>query len=161
MEELLNKFIAESEKIHDEHSSLIKEIRASTGDAIKNQGASIKALEIRIGQISKVCQEGGSRSLPSSTKINPRDHVKSITTSEEAETLKGNDKIPLIKLIQTTIPFPAWFSIVTNFAIVKDTDAYRDKHMGDVIVGKPFCRVACVKAKRFQYGVSNLMDTAY
>ncbi|GJY10864.1 hypothetical protein Tco_0379049 [Tanacetum coccineum] len=257
MEELLNKFMAESEKRHNEHSSLIKEIRASTGDAIRNQGASIKALEIRIGQMSKVCQEGGSGSLPSSTKINPRDHVKSITTSKEAKTLKGNDKIPLIKLIQTTIPFSAClrkllkeksrieeeikaiikvhcsailkdalppkekdpesctlpcsisnmcfdkaladlgasvsvvpYSTFTNlgldkdldpqiedgdiidklkvdivkirhddeiierideypnFAIVKDTDAYRDKHMGDVIVGKPFCRVACVKAKR-------------
>ncbi|GKF24662.1 hypothetical protein Tco_0076984 [Tanacetum coccineum] len=28
-------------------------------------------------------------------------------------------------------------------------DAYRDKYMGDVIVGKPFCRVACVEARRF------------
>ncbi|GJZ76106.1 DNA/RNA polymerases superfamily protein [Tanacetum coccineum] len=42
-----------------------------------NQGASIKALEIQIGQISKVLQERGSGSLPGSTEINPRDHVKS------------------------------------------------------------------------------------
>ncbi|GKE95535.1 hypothetical protein Tco_1580390 [Tanacetum coccineum] len=28
-------------------------------------------------------------------------------------------------------------------------DAYRDKDMGDVIIGKPFCRVACIEAKRF------------
>ncbi|GKD44550.1 hypothetical protein Tco_1269195 [Tanacetum coccineum] len=28
-------------------------------------------------------------------------------------------------------------------------DAYRDKDMGDVIVGKPFCRGACVEAKWF------------
>ncbi|GJU16658.1 putative nucleotidyltransferase, ribonuclease H [Tanacetum coccineum] len=28
-------------------------------------------------------------------------------------------------------------------------DTYRDKDMGDVIVGKPFCRVVCVEAKRF------------
>ncbi|GJT06591.1 ribonuclease H-like domain, reverse transcriptase, RNA-dependent DNA polymerase, partial [Tanacetum coccineum] len=32
---------------------LIKEIRASMGDAIRNQGASIKTLEIQIGQMSK------------------------------------------------------------------------------------------------------------
>ncbi|GJZ95831.1 gag-pol polyprotein [Tanacetum coccineum] len=31
----------------------------------------------------------------------------------------------------------------------KIMDAYRDKDMGDVIFGKPFCRVACVEARRF------------
>ncbi|GKA82605.1 hypothetical protein Tco_0789353 [Tanacetum coccineum] len=46
MEESLSKFMAESMKRHNKHSSLIKEIRASTDAAIKNQGASIKALEI-------------------------------------------------------------------------------------------------------------------
>ncbi|GKB47121.1 ribonuclease H-like domain, reverse transcriptase, RNA-dependent DNA polymerase [Tanacetum coccineum] len=53
MEELINKFMAESAKRHDEHSSLIKEIRALMDAAIRNQGASIKALEIQIGQMSK------------------------------------------------------------------------------------------------------------
>ncbi|GKF03493.1 hypothetical protein Tco_0030416 [Tanacetum coccineum] len=47
MEESLNKFMAEYANIHDEHSTLNKEIRASTNAAIKNQGASIKALEIQ------------------------------------------------------------------------------------------------------------------
>jgi hypothetical protein len=42
------------------------------------------------------------------------------------------------------------FSIVTYFAIVEDMDAYRDKDMGDVIVGKPFCRLPNVEAKRFE-----------
>ncbi|GJU02685.1 hypothetical protein Tco_1113023 [Tanacetum coccineum] len=36
MEESLNKFMAESAKRHDEHSYLIKEIRASTDAAIRN-----------------------------------------------------------------------------------------------------------------------------
>nr|GEY73329.1 hypothetical protein [Tanacetum cinerariifolium]GEY81796.1 hypothetical protein [Tanacetum cinerariifolium] len=35
------------------------------------------------------------------------------------------------------------------FAIVENMDAYHDKDMVDVIVGKPFCRVTCVEAKRF------------
>ncbi|GKA57758.1 hypothetical protein Tco_0756946 [Tanacetum coccineum] len=74
--------------------------------AIRNQGASIKALEIQIGKMSKVLQERGSRSLPSSTKTHPRDHVKSITNTEEAKTLKEDDKMPLIELIQETITFP-------------------------------------------------------
>nr|GFB21419.1 hypothetical protein [Tanacetum cinerariifolium] len=50
------------------------EIRASTGAAIRIQGASIKALEIQIGEMSKVLQERGSGSILGSTKTNPRDH---------------------------------------------------------------------------------------
>ncbi|GJV18372.1 ribonuclease H-like domain, reverse transcriptase, RNA-dependent DNA polymerase [Tanacetum coccineum] len=53
MEETLSKFMAESLKRHEEHSTMIKEIRASTNVVIRNQGASIKALEIQIGQLSK------------------------------------------------------------------------------------------------------------
>ncbi|GJT05301.1 ribonuclease H-like domain, reverse transcriptase, RNA-dependent DNA polymerase [Tanacetum coccineum] len=53
MKESLSKFMAESAKRHDENSSLIKEIRASTDATIRNQGAFIKALEIQIGQMSK------------------------------------------------------------------------------------------------------------
>ncbi|GJY53176.1 hypothetical protein Tco_0444840, partial [Tanacetum coccineum] len=117
----LSKFMVESAKVHDEHSSLIKEIRASTDVAIKNQGASIKALEIQIGEISKVLQERGSGSLPNSTETNPRDHVKSITTTKEAETpsirrigphqyvvscLMKGDKMPLIEFSGITISFP-------------------------------------------------------
>ncbi|GJT61572.1 hypothetical protein Tco_1005105 [Tanacetum coccineum] len=59
-----------------------KEIRASTNAAIRNQGASIKTLEIQIRQMSKVLQERGFGSLPSSTETNPRDQVKSISTAK-------------------------------------------------------------------------------
>ncbi|GJR38893.1 hypothetical protein Tco_1214577 [Tanacetum coccineum] len=45
--------MSESAKRHEENSNLIKEIRASMDAAIRNQGASIKTLEIQIGQISK------------------------------------------------------------------------------------------------------------
>ncbi|GJX63948.1 putative reverse transcriptase domain-containing protein [Tanacetum coccineum] len=76
--------MSESAKRHEENSNLIKEIRASTNAAIRNQGASIKNLEIQIGQMSKVLQERGFGSLPSSTETNPRDHVKSISTIVEA-----------------------------------------------------------------------------
>ncbi|GJX09776.1 hypothetical protein Tco_0199635 [Tanacetum coccineum] len=73
MEDTLSKFMSESAKRHEENSNLIKEIRASTDAAIRNQGASIKTLEIQIGQMSKVLQERGFGSLPSSTKANSRD----------------------------------------------------------------------------------------
>ncbi|GJS14989.1 hypothetical protein Tco_0409461 [Tanacetum coccineum] len=54
MEESLTKFMAESAKRHEENSNIIKEIRTFTDATIRNQGASIKTLEIQIGQISKV-----------------------------------------------------------------------------------------------------------
>ncbi|GJS19583.1 hypothetical protein Tco_0448215 [Tanacetum coccineum] len=85
MEDTLSKFMSELAKRHEENSNLIKEIRAKTNVAIRNQGASIKTLEIQIGQMSKVLQERGFRSLPSSTKTNPRDQVKSISTTIEAD----------------------------------------------------------------------------
>ncbi|GJR49630.1 FAR1-related sequence 5-like protein [Tanacetum coccineum] len=71
--------------LHEENSNLIKKIRASTDAAIRNQGASIKTLEIQIGQMSKVLQERGFGSLPSSTEANLRDLVKSISTTIEAD----------------------------------------------------------------------------
>ncbi|GKE50605.1 hypothetical protein Tco_1481863, partial [Tanacetum coccineum] len=81
LEESLTKFMTESAKRHEENSNIIKEIRASTDAAIRNQGASIKTLELQIGQISKVLQERGFGSLPSATKANPQDQVKSISTA--------------------------------------------------------------------------------
>ncbi|GJX45224.1 retrovirus-related pol polyprotein from transposon TNT 1-94 [Tanacetum coccineum] len=81
MEESLAKFMTKTAKRHEENSNIIKEIRASTDAAIRNQGASIKTLELQIGQISKVLQERGFRSLPSSTETNLKDQVKSIFTA--------------------------------------------------------------------------------
>ncbi|GKC50059.1 hypothetical protein Tco_1072804 [Tanacetum coccineum] len=75
LEESLTKFMVEN-------SNIIKEIRASTDAAIRNQGALIKTLEIQIGQMSKVLQERGFGSMPSSMKKNPRDQVKSISTAK-------------------------------------------------------------------------------
>ncbi|GKA31591.1 hypothetical protein Tco_0717896 [Tanacetum coccineum] len=74
--------MAESAKSHEENSNIIKKIRASIDAAIRNQGASIKTLEIQIGQMSKVLQERGFRSMPSSTETNPRDQVKSISIAK-------------------------------------------------------------------------------
>ncbi|GJY61615.1 hypothetical protein Tco_0462272 [Tanacetum coccineum] len=85
MEDTLSKFKSESTKRHEENSNLIKEIQALTNAAIRNQGASIKTLETQIGQMSKVLQERGFGSLPSSTKTNPRDQVKSISTTIGAD----------------------------------------------------------------------------
>ncbi|GJZ06531.1 mitochondrial proton/calcium exchanger protein-like protein isoform X1 [Tanacetum coccineum] len=120
MEETLSKFMSESAKRHEENSNLIKEIRASTDAAIRNQGASIKTLEIQIGQMSKVLQERGFGSLPSSTETNPRDQVKSISTTIETDSHSirrigssqyavstGQNSTLLYKPRQTTVPFPS------------------------------------------------------
>ncbi|GJV71677.1 hypothetical protein Tco_1491672 [Tanacetum coccineum] len=85
MKESLSKFMSESAKRHEENSNLIKEIRASTDATIINQGSLIKTLEIQIGQMSKVLQERGFRSLPSSTETNPRDYVKSSSTTVKVD----------------------------------------------------------------------------
>ncbi|GJZ71612.1 ribonuclease H-like domain, reverse transcriptase, RNA-dependent DNA polymerase, partial [Tanacetum coccineum] len=38
--------------------------------------------------------------------------------------------------------FVGKFSIVTDFAVVENMDSYRDEGMGDIIVGRPFCKDA-------------------
>ncbi|GJU25719.1 putative reverse transcriptase domain-containing protein [Tanacetum coccineum] len=120
MEDTLSKFMSESEKRHEENSNLIKEIRATTDAAIRNQGASIKTLEIQIGQMNKVLQERGFGSLPSSTETNPRDQVKSISTTIEADShsirrigspqyavFDGQNSKLMYKSRQMTVPFPS------------------------------------------------------
>ncbi|GKC20596.1 hypothetical protein Tco_1022746 [Tanacetum coccineum] len=41
------------------------------------------------------------------------------------------------------------FSVITDFAVLENMDAYRDEGMGDIIVEKPFCREICMKARQF------------
>ncbi|GKA77686.1 DNA-directed DNA polymerase [Tanacetum coccineum] len=80
-----SRFYQRNTKRHEENSNLIKKIQASIDAATRNQGASIKTLEIQIKQMSNVLQERGFESLPSSTKTNPRDHVKSILATVKAD----------------------------------------------------------------------------
>ncbi|GKE20268.1 hypothetical protein Tco_1431780 [Tanacetum coccineum] len=47
--------------------------------------------------------------------------------------------------------FVGTFFVVTDFAVLKDMDAYRDAGMGDVIFGKPFLRETGIKARRFEW----------
>ncbi|GKD92847.1 DNA-directed DNA polymerase [Tanacetum coccineum] len=97
--------LGESAKRHEENSNLIKEIRATTDAAIKNQGASIKTLEIQIGQVSKVLKERGFGSLPSSTEANPRDQVKSISTTIEV------DSCPICRASVTVMPLSTYLNL--------------------------------------------------
>ncbi|GJW17603.1 hypothetical protein Tco_0025039 [Tanacetum coccineum] len=46
--------------------------------------------------------------------------------------------------------FVGTFSIVTDFAVLEDMDAYRDEEIGNVIFGEPFLREVRIKARRFE-----------
>ncbi|GJY78684.1 putative reverse transcriptase domain-containing protein [Tanacetum coccineum] len=59
---------------------------------------------------------------------------------------KGNNVIGA--LINVPI-FVETFSVVTDFVVLEDMDAYRDEGMGDVIFGEPFLREVEIKARRF------------
>ncbi|GJU61541.1 putative reverse transcriptase domain-containing protein [Tanacetum coccineum] len=59
---------------------------------------------------------------------------------------KGNNVVGA--LINVPI-FVGTFSVVIDFAVLKDMDVYCDEGMGDVIVGEPFLREVGIKAKRF------------
>ncbi|GKA69673.1 hypothetical protein Tco_0775737 [Tanacetum coccineum] len=45
--------------------------------------------------------------------------------------------------------FVGTFSIITDFAVLDDMDAYRDEGMGDVIVGEPFWKEIRIRVRRF------------
>ncbi|GJW75498.1 retrovirus-related pol polyprotein from transposon TNT 1-94 [Tanacetum coccineum] len=121
--------------------------------AIRNQGASIKTLEIQIGKISKVLQERGFGSLPSLTETNPRDQVKSISTTIEADSNSirrigsnqytvstGQNSTLLYKSRQTTVPFPSrldnhYCDEEGNYG-PKFTEAYGASHINNAIPRK-------------------------
>ncbi|GJZ23014.1 DNA-directed DNA polymerase [Tanacetum coccineum] len=105
MEETLGKFMSESSKRHEENSNMIKKIRASPDAAVQNQGVSIKTLEIQIGQISKVLQERRFGSLLSSTEANPRDHVKSISTTAKT------DSYPIRRASVSVMPLSTYLNL--------------------------------------------------
>ncbi|GKB94283.1 hypothetical protein Tco_0980420 [Tanacetum coccineum] len=86
-EESLSMFMAEIAKRLDENTNLIKELQASMDFALRNQKASIKALEIQVRQMSIILHEKLSGDLRSSTKIMPRVNDKMISTSVETEKL--------------------------------------------------------------------------
>ncbi|GJR23032.1 hypothetical protein Tco_0971559 [Tanacetum coccineum] len=46
--------------------------------------------------------------------------------------------------------FVGTFSVMTDFAVLKDMDAYHDEGMGDIIIGEPFLREVRIKTKRFK-----------
>ncbi|GKE83795.1 hypothetical protein Tco_1557537 [Tanacetum coccineum] len=131
IEDALSKFMSESTKIHEENSNLIKEIRATTNAAIRNQGASIKTLDIQIGQMSKSI----------STTVEADSYsICRIGSSQYAVSTGQNSKL-VYKSRQMTVPFP---SHLDNHYCEKEegnygpkfTEAYGAPHINDTIPQK-------------------------
>ncbi|GJS31808.1 hypothetical protein Tco_0492428 [Tanacetum coccineum] len=56
----------------------------------------------------------------------------------------------VVRALMNVHIFVGTFSIMTDFAVLEDMDAYRDEGMGDVIFGEPFLREVGIKTKRFE-----------
>ncbi|GKE13717.1 hypothetical protein Tco_1421294, partial [Tanacetum coccineum] len=59
---------------------------------------------------------------------------------------KGNNVIGALMNVPI---FVGTFSVVTDFAVLENMDAYRDEGMGNVTFGEPFLREVGIKARRF------------
>ncbi|GJV05558.1 mitochondrial proton/calcium exchanger protein-like protein isoform X1 [Tanacetum coccineum] len=95
MEDTLIKFMSESVKRHEENSNLINEILAMTDANIRNQGESIKTLEIQTGQMSKI-----------STTVKADSYsIRRIGSSQYAVSTRQNNTL-LYKSRHTMVPFP-------------------------------------------------------
>ncbi|GJU12435.1 hypothetical protein Tco_1134831 [Tanacetum coccineum] len=179
MEDTLSKFMNDLAKRHEENSNLIKEIRALTDAAIRNQGASIKTFEIQMGekmskgsygpQFSEAYSEAShfNNSIPESKKdLGVSFHFTLLyylmfalinALVDIGMVYKGNNVIGAL----TNVPvFVRTFSIVTDFAVLEDIDAYRDEGMGDETPGDLTTR-DCLspKVKVFLIPVIGLVET--
>ncbi|GJS77392.1 gag-pol polyprotein [Tanacetum coccineum] len=76
------------------------------------------------------------------------------TRNDDAE-IEGIDEYPSFCNVDRKIHNACACNLQFSCMIViENMDAYRDEGMGDVIVGKPFCREICVKARRFDGMIS-------
>ncbi|GJU52798.1 homeodomain-like protein [Tanacetum coccineum] len=60
---------------------------------------------------------------------------------------KGNNVVGVLMNVPI---FVGTFSVVSDFAVLEDMDAYRDEGMGDVIFGEPFLREVRIETKQFK-----------
>ncbi|GKD30606.1 putative reverse transcriptase domain-containing protein, partial [Tanacetum coccineum] len=60
---------------------------------------------------------------------------------------KGNNVIGALMNVPI---FVGTFSVVTDFVVLENTDAYHDEQMGDVIFGEPFLREVRIKTRLFE-----------
>ncbi|GJU99869.1 hypothetical protein Tco_1329140 [Tanacetum coccineum] len=77
--------------------------------------------------------------------------VDIVKTRHDDEMIEGIDEYPSFchydRKIHINCAYNLQFSCMI---VVENMYVYQDKDMGEVIVGKPFCREVCVKARRFE-----------
>ncbi|KAL7590054.1 hypothetical protein Lser_V15G39714 [Lactuca serriola] len=77
LEDILTKFVAASEKRHNDHDAAIQETRT----ILRNQQASIHNFETQLGQLAQQINQRSPGELPSKTENNPRGaHINIVTT---------------------------------------------------------------------------------
>ncbi|GKC14658.1 hypothetical protein Tco_1011440 [Tanacetum coccineum] len=75
-------------------------------------------------------------------------------TIEEGEDKMVYKRDNVIGALMNVPIFVRTFSVMTDFAILEDMDAYRNEGMGDVIVGEPFLKDVGIKTRRFKGMIS-------
>ncbi|GKE70267.1 hypothetical protein Tco_1528339 [Tanacetum coccineum] len=73
--------------------------------------------------------------------------IEEFRTRDEDLDTRINDYPRVVMNVPT---FVGTFSVVSDFAVLENMNAYRDEGMGNVIVGEPFLREVGIKAKRFE-----------
>nr|GEW05540.1 hypothetical protein [Tanacetum cinerariifolium]GEW10579.1 hypothetical protein [Tanacetum cinerariifolium] len=67
---------------------------------------------------------------------------------------KGNN---VVEALMNVPIFVGTFSVVMNFAVLENMDAYRDEGMDDVIFGEPFLRNVGIKTRRSEGMIYQMM----
>ncbi|GJY82917.1 hypothetical protein Tco_0496293 [Tanacetum coccineum] len=77
--------------------------------------------------------------------------MEDIVKTRNDEISKGIEEYPSFYNCDENIHMDYAYNLQFSCMIViENMDAYRDEGMGDVIVGKPFCREICVKTRRLK-----------
>nr|GEU64508.1 hypothetical protein [Tanacetum cinerariifolium] len=127
-EESLCTFMTKIAKRHNEHSNLIKEVQVFMNFALRNQQASIKALEIQVRKMSIILHEKLSENLRCLTEIMLNTNDEMIYTYVEAD-IPSICCIDASQYVVSNLQNRTLFSKSTETDEVKDLEAYRSNAM--------------------------------
>nr|GEW16417.1 homeodomain-like protein [Tanacetum cinerariifolium] len=132
-------------KIKDKDSfelkgQFLKELRDNTSSGLDHEDANEHIEKLRRDQVDDLM-----------ATIKEGEAIKEFRARNDARMNKmecnGNNVVGVLMNIPI---FVGTFSVLTDFAVLEDMDAYRDEGIGDVIIGKPFIREVRINVKRFE-----------